>query len=73
MTPQERIEEVHGLWELAVARVCALAHALVERDPVAQSLVDAVNDERAAFRAWTDVSAEVAGAASRPTPKARTK
>lgn len=56
MTPHERIEEAHGLWELAVQRVAALAEIAVELGRVPVTMHEAVVEERAAFRRWQDVS-----------------
>lgn len=60
-----RIQEAHGLWELSVARVAALAECqtdtLTERataSHVTRLLVAASKDERAAFRNWQAVSKE---------------
>lgn len=55
MTDQARIEEAHGLWELAVARVAALAEAGAARPLMAR----AVAEERAYFNAWAAISDEV--------------
>ena len=61
MTDRERIEEAHGLWELAVARVAALVEAGARR----KMLLEAVAIERTAFARWTRVSAI---AVERPVP-----
>ena len=54
MNPRERIEEAHGLWELAVARVAAF----VEAGATSTQLNIAVAEERAAFKRWEFVSAQ---------------
>jgi ABC-type microcin C transport system permease subunit YejB len=64
MSPQERIEEAHGLWELAVQRVSAIAEAtaLIELQPggpVSQLLAQAVAAERDALEHWRAVSVAV--------------
>lgn len=53
MNAKERIEEAHGLWELAVVRLAALAEAGAPKP----SLLKAVKEEREAFAAWAAVSA----------------
>lgn len=70
MTDAEKLEEAHGLWELAVARVAALTGAAVY-EPEGSMVHDvgsgislgvlraAVEEERAAFRHWTVVSEAV--------------
>lgn len=67
MSPEERIEEAHGLWELAVTRVAAIAEVLsaTPRDMVVvpvDLLASAVKLEREAFACWQDVSREAIGA-----------
>ncbi len=64
MTPQERIEEAHGLWEIAVTR--ALALATVERmnghgDAAAFVVRQALDAEQSAFEHWRSVSWQVDG------------
>jgi hypothetical protein len=54
MTPERRIDEAHGLWELAIARVAAL----VESGASGALLSQASRDERDAFRNWQRVSRE---------------
>lgn len=54
LTPGERIEEAHGLWELAVVRLAAM----VEADAPRGLLSGASADEREAFRRWREVSRE---------------
>lgn len=65
MTDTEKLEEAHGLWELAVARLAAIAGAAVYESEGPLSigsgisigvLREAVEEERAAFRHWTVVS-----------------
>ena len=58
MSDQERIEEAHGLWELAVTRVAALAEAMASiGQPVPDALLhDAVSKEREAFAHWQRIS-----------------
>jgi hypothetical protein len=60
LDPDERIEEAHGLWELAAARVCALSEAIVATDgkaAVHELLIAAVELERSAFEHWREISA----------------
>jgi hypothetical protein len=52
VTPRERIEEAHGLWELAVVRLATLAS--VGAKPAIVN--EAAQDERDAFAHWTAVS-----------------
>lgn len=52
MNPQTRIEESHGLWEMAVVRLAALVEAGAKR-PVVQK---ALAEERIAFWHWREVS-----------------
>jgi len=54
MSPQERIEEAHGLWELAICRLAALAEAGRTRE----GLKDAIEKERQAFEHWRRISVE---------------
>lgn len=62
MTPTEKIEEAHGLWELQVARVAAMVEILFDDTTViltalqAESLRDASDKERVAFEHWQNVS-----------------
>lgn len=49
-----RIDESHGLWELAVTRVAALVEAGAARE----LLKKASSDERDAFKNWQRVSRE---------------
>lgn len=52
LTPQEKIEEAHGLWELAVVRLATMAEVGVTH-PLLRAAVD---EERAAFAHWQAVS-----------------
>lgn len=56
--PRRRIDEAHGLWELAVTRVAALleAHVSMETGIHGWLLVQASTDERTAFTNWQRVS-----------------
>lgn len=59
MTPQERIEEAHGLWELAIARVSAMTEImcrLPHHDAIKDLLKDALAVERRTFEHWRSVS-----------------
>lgn len=64
MTDEQRIEESHGLWELAIARVSAIsgcicvAQGLKPDKCVFRQLQDAVTEEREAFKNWQRVSRE---------------
>jgi hypothetical protein len=66
LTDVERLEEAHGLWELAVARVAALTEAAIYEPeggggavgqglPV-EVLREAVVEERAAFHHWSSLA-----------------
>lgn len=64
LTPRERIEEAHGVWELAAQRVCAMAEMFTTVDKTARRekvnielriddlFFNAVVDERMAFKDW---------------------
>lgn len=52
MTDRERIEEAHGLWEIAVVRLAALAEAGADKG----LMKAAVLEERIAFGVWRHVS-----------------
>lgn len=54
MSPKERIEEAHGLWELTMVRLAAAVEFGVQH-PLLGGLVD---EERRAFAHWQAVSAE---------------
>ncbi len=58
MSPEQRIEEAHGLWELCVARVAAMAELLSYIEMQSPLLSQAVKDERVAFSHWQNVSKE---------------
>jgi len=61
VTPEQRIEEAHGLWELAVARVAAIAEVAVALGfppALIPSLADATLRERETFLNWRAVSKE---------------
>lgn len=64
MTPEQRIEEAHGLWELAAQRVCALAELPITED-VALKIKEASIDERQALVQWQAVSKEALNVAAR--------
>jgi hypothetical protein len=52
MTDQDKIEESHGLWEMAIVRLAAMAELNAPRN-----LIDiAVAEERAAFKVWQEAS-----------------
>jgi hypothetical protein len=52
MDSQAKIEESHGLWELAIVRLAAFVEAKAP-----QSMIDrALAEERAAFKVWQAVS-----------------
>ena len=55
MTPEQLIEEAHGLWELAAQRVCALAELHINEE-VALKLKEASVQERLAFAHWSYIS-----------------
>lgn len=55
MNGRERIEEAHGLWELAIVRLAVLAEARASSKLIAE----AVKKERKAFEHWQAVSDEV--------------
>jgi hypothetical protein len=55
MNPDRRINESHGLWELAVTRLAAFTEAGATRE----LLKKASADERDAFKNWQRVSREV--------------
>lgn len=60
LSPRERIEEAHGIWELEVVRVAALAEAaarLTDARRLRPLLVAARAAERAAFHYWQVISA----------------
>jgi DNA-binding FadR family transcriptional regulator len=52
MKKTQRIQEAHGLWELAIARLAAM----VEADADRARIRIASTDEREAFRNWQRVS-----------------
>ena len=56
LTQRERIEEAHGVWELAAQRVCAMAELIDEGQLDAKwvkvKFRDAVHAERQAFNDW---------------------
>ena len=52
MDDQTKIEEAHGLCELAVVRLVAFVEANAMPDKVAQAL----QDEREAFKIWANAS-----------------
>lgn len=54
MTPREKLEEAHGLWELEIARLAALAEAGAK--PAA--LAAASKRERDAFEFWSKTARE---------------
>ena len=54
MNPQSRIEEAHGLWELAAIRALAMAET-----KASYLLIEiAIKEERAAYHHWREVSAK---------------
>jgi hypothetical protein len=54
MTPEQRIQEAHGLWELAIARLAAFAECGAKPARIAH----ASQAERDAFANWQRVSKE---------------
>lgn len=54
MNPEQRIQESHGLWELAIARLAAFVESGAEKALLRQ----ASKDEREAFTNWQRVSKE---------------
>jgi len=52
MDSRDKIEEAHGLWEMAIVRLAAMA----ELNAPAVLITRAVEEERAAFRNWREVS-----------------
>ena len=56
LTQRERIEEAHGVWELAAQRVCAMAELISEEGLDAKYMLDHLRlasiDERRAFTDW---------------------
>lgn len=63
MTDEQKNEEAHGLWEIAVARLAAVAEVLsaegVSEDIRPSELRPLVKAERDAFAAWQEVSKRV--------------
>lgn len=53
--PQTAIEEAHGLWELAVVRLVAFVESGAGEGYINQAL----REERAAFKVWSDISNRV--------------
>lgn len=60
MKPQERIEEAHGLWELAIVRLAAIAAVISAHKGTsaitAKLLSEAVESEQLALAQWRSVS-----------------
>lgn len=52
MTPEQQIEEAHGLWELAIVRLATF----VEAGAIGSKVDELVRKEREAFSHWEDVS-----------------
>lgn len=52
MTPQEKIEEIHGIWEIAIVRLAALVEGGADEGVIRS----AVQSERAAFAQWQAVT-----------------
>ncbi len=66
MTDEQKNEEAHGLWELAVARLAAVAETVSKVESrnhegldFAGVLGEAVAAEREAFKSWQEVSRRV--------------
>lgn len=55
MTNQDRIEESHGLWEIAIVRLAAF----VEVGAGAVKIQEALAEERSTFKHWRAVSESV--------------
>lgn len=62
MSPTERIEEAHGLWEIDVTRLAALVEAGASRD----KLNAAHKEERASYAWWKAVSREAVASSQFP-------
>jgi hypothetical protein len=58
MTDIERIEEAHGIWELAVVRLAAMVEISASGEN-AEAIRNASTEERRAFGVWRRVSDEV--------------
>lgn len=60
MDDRERLEEAHGIWELAVVRLATMAEVGTVGDGYVDSNLfkRAVAEERAAFNVWRRVSEE---------------
>lgn len=52
MDAQARIEEAHGLWELAIVRLAAFVEVGAPKEKVDEALAQ----ERRAFKVWQAVS-----------------
>lgn len=52
MEPQDRIEESHGMWELAIVRLATMIEVGASTDKVEE----AVRIERHAFAHWSNTS-----------------
>lgn len=67
MTPQERIEEAHGLWEISVTRALAMVTERIRtlaRDAILPQIQIALAEERAAFVQWVAISKDALGDAA---------
>lgn len=52
MSPQDRIEEAHGLWELAIVRVSCMVEVGADKSWITEAL----KEERRAYLQWKAVS-----------------
>lgn len=60
LDPRGRIEEAHGLWELAAVRCCLFCQQLATGHGGSLTVLkELVSDERDAFKNWQAVSREV--------------
>lgn len=57
MNDRDKIEEAHGLWELAIVRLAAF----VECGAAKEVIREAIKDERASFYKWSDASNRATG------------
>lgn len=60
LEPKDRVEEAHGLWELAVTRVALLVENCCSGHPTSLAMMkQCSSEERDAFKNWQAVSREV--------------
>lgn len=64
MDDRDKIEEAHGLWELAIVRLATIVEAGLKCKVALpdEMVAAAVADERAAFKRWQEVSCYATGA-----------